>query len=148
MSERERWIVYPLLFLALGAALRDKLIDQTMSKKIVCQELIVYGEGRDRREPVKLVEIGAAPRASATQPQFGQIVVNGALRADAISADSYEYQGFRFAPNVPRVMPGADWLRALQQRTKAFEGRAKSDEAEANGSASNDEPPSSPGDAE
>jgi hypothetical protein len=26
MSTRERWIVYPLLFLALGAALRDKLI--------------------------------------------------------------------------------------------------------------------------
>ena len=25
MSERERWIVYPLLFFALGAALRDKL---------------------------------------------------------------------------------------------------------------------------
>ena len=25
MTERERWIVYPLLFLALGAALRDKL---------------------------------------------------------------------------------------------------------------------------
>ncbi len=26
MSTRERWIVYPLLFLALGVALRDKLI--------------------------------------------------------------------------------------------------------------------------
>jgi hypothetical protein len=26
MSSRERWIVYPLLFLALGTALRDKLI--------------------------------------------------------------------------------------------------------------------------
>jgi hypothetical protein len=29
MTERERWIVYPLLFLALGAALRDKLVDRT-----------------------------------------------------------------------------------------------------------------------
>ena len=26
MSQRERWILYPLLFLALGTALRDKLV--------------------------------------------------------------------------------------------------------------------------
>lgn len=39
MSERERWIVYPLLFLALGAALRDKLIKQTTSDKVICEEL-------------------------------------------------------------------------------------------------------------
>lgn len=42
MSERERWIVYPLLFLALGAALRDKLINSTESQRIKCQGLMVY----------------------------------------------------------------------------------------------------------
>lgn len=41
MSERERWIVYPLLFLALGAALRDKIIKTTESQRIKCQGLIV-----------------------------------------------------------------------------------------------------------
>ena len=44
MTERERWIVYPLLFLALGAALRDKLFDSTTTKSIVCQELTVVDE--------------------------------------------------------------------------------------------------------
>src|SRR5215213_6910525 len=44
MTERERWIVYPLLFLALGAALRDKLVDRTMTKSIVCQELLIVDE--------------------------------------------------------------------------------------------------------
>ncbi len=39
MSERERWIIYPLLFLALGAALRDKLIKQTTADKVICEEL-------------------------------------------------------------------------------------------------------------
>lgn len=29
MSTRERWIVYPLLFLALGLALRDKVLPRT-----------------------------------------------------------------------------------------------------------------------
>ena len=28
MSERERWIVYPLLLFALGAAIRDKLMQR------------------------------------------------------------------------------------------------------------------------
>ena len=40
MTERERWIVYPLLFLALGAALRDKLIKQTFSERIECEVLV------------------------------------------------------------------------------------------------------------
>jgi hypothetical protein len=44
MTERERWIVYPLLFLALGAALRDKLVDRTTNKSIVCQELLIVDE--------------------------------------------------------------------------------------------------------
>lgn len=44
MTERERWIVYPLLFLALGAALRDKLVDRTTTRSIVCQELSIVDE--------------------------------------------------------------------------------------------------------
>jgi hypothetical protein len=44
MTERERWVVYPLLFLALGAALRDKLIDRTIAKSIYCQELAIVDE--------------------------------------------------------------------------------------------------------
>lgn len=47
MNDRERWIVYPLLFLALGAALRDKLAKQTRAKQIVCEQLyLVDAEGR------------------------------------------------------------------------------------------------------
>ena len=47
MSDRERWIVYPLLFLALGASLRDKLAKQTRAKQIVCEQLyVVDSEGR------------------------------------------------------------------------------------------------------
>lgn len=30
MTTRERWIVYPLLFLTLGIALRDKIVPQRM----------------------------------------------------------------------------------------------------------------------
>lgn len=51
MTERERWIVYPLLFLALGAALRDKLAKLTRAENIVCQRVVlVDSEGRPQAE--------------------------------------------------------------------------------------------------
>jgi hypothetical protein len=56
MSDRERWVVYPLLFLALGASLRDKLFDRTSSRVIVCQDLQVNG----------LSEINGALRVNGT----------------------------------------------------------------------------------
>ncbi|REK12014.1 MAG: hypothetical protein DWQ37_13425 [Planctomycetota bacterium] len=44
MTDRERWTVYPLLFLTMGIAIKDKLgpvrIDDLQSEKIVCQELV------------------------------------------------------------------------------------------------------------
>lgn len=47
MTDRERWIVYPLLFLALGSALRDKLAKQTQAKQIICEQLLlVDNDGR------------------------------------------------------------------------------------------------------
>jgi hypothetical protein len=39
MSTRERWTIYPLLFLALGAALRDKLTATVDSRFITCEDL-------------------------------------------------------------------------------------------------------------
>lgn len=41
MSDRERWIVYPLLFLALGSALRDKLFKVTSTKQLRCEQLVL-----------------------------------------------------------------------------------------------------------
>lgn len=54
MTERERWIVYPLLFLALGAAMRDKIFNLTRSQKVVCEGLAVYQNG-DPQHPVAIL---------------------------------------------------------------------------------------------
>jgi len=55
MTTRERWIVYPLLFLTLGIALRDKIVppvhlrcselvcDRVVSKQTECRTLVVRG---------------------------------------------------------------------------------------------------------
>jgi hypothetical protein len=75
MTERERWIVYPLLFLALGAALRDKLVDRTTTKSIVCQELSIVDEGSTGPQSQRtLARIGRAkPRLGGKSVGYFQI---------------------------------------------------------------------------
>jgi hypothetical protein len=53
MSERERWIVYPLLLLTLGLALRDKfgIAKEVKAHRIVCEELVVMN-GDDKPQIV------------------------------------------------------------------------------------------------
>jgi hypothetical protein len=64
MSERERWIVYPLLMFALGAAIRDKLMQRVESKEIRCESLQIV----DQQDPNNtLVELGIK-RAVPTDP--------------------------------------------------------------------------------
>ncbi|MCC6493928.1 MAG: hypothetical protein IT424_13020 [Pirellulales bacterium] len=59
MSERERWIVYPLLFFALGAALRDKFTHEVRTDKlragqVVCEELLIIDAEKPDRIVAKL----------------------------------------------------------------------------------------------
>lgn len=79
MTERERWVVYPLLFLALGAALRDKLVDRTTTKSLICQELLVVDEQPLGREPVLLARLGRAERSNAQEPVSGNLILNGQI---------------------------------------------------------------------
>jgi hypothetical protein len=49
MTERERWIVYPLLFFALGTAVKDKILEQATYRNVVCNALVVTDrEGRQQ----------------------------------------------------------------------------------------------------
>jgi hypothetical protein len=42
MNDRERWTVYPLLFLTLGIAVKDKIVRLTDADTVNCQRLIVH----------------------------------------------------------------------------------------------------------
>jgi hypothetical protein len=90
MNERERWIVYPLLFFALGASLRDKFLQHVSSKEIECQRLVVKQiecEGAilvlDPKNPTRpLVELGGAQPLAGTDvrgsDRFGVLVLRDA----------------------------------------------------------------------
>jgi hypothetical protein len=134
MSDRERWIVYPLLFLAIGASLRDKLFDRTTSKSIVCQELIVVDDNHNGRQPVRvLARIGGTDRSADHPEREGQMFVDGQLLVDqarvgTIVADNYLYRGIPFTPTLHAIFPGvspADLLQALQKSAEALQGGAK-----------------------
>lgn len=123
MTERERWVVYPLLFLALGAALRDKLVDRTTTKSIVCQELTVVEEEPIGNQPVRVLAKIGRTEATSSAPARGYLVVNGEVAVDGmvkvngvVNAKQYAYQGMLFTPAMQSLpgVPLTDLLRALQ----------------------------------
>ncbi len=77
MTERERWVVYPLLFLALGAALRDKLVDRTITKSIVCQELAVVDEEPLGRQPPRVLAKIGRTESKTGGPAAAYLAING-----------------------------------------------------------------------
>ena len=111
MTERERWVVYPLLFLALGAALRDKLVDRTTTKSIVCQELtIVEDEPDGYQTPRVLAKIGRT-KTSASAPAIGYLVINGEVDVEGmvkvngvVNAKQYAYQDLLLAPVIQQLL--------------------------------------------
>lgn len=94
MSERERWIVYPLLFLALGVGLRDELFDRTWSKNVVCQQLIAMEESPTNPLERRLIAaIGPKGRASLDDTaDTGQLSVDTVLAREVV-AEKYTIRG-------------------------------------------------------
>lgn len=128
MSERERWIVYPLLFLALGAALRDKLFNITTSKSIVCQELTVIDEEPVGLRPARvLAKIGRTDGVPASSPPVGYLFVDGQVEVNgAVVARQYGMRGLPYAPGILGILPPEVW-RAFQQSAQALQDAKPSD---------------------
>jgi hypothetical protein len=78
MTDRERWTVYPLLFLALGLSLKDKLTQSVSTKTLVCNELVVYEPNSQKQ--VRL----AGGQVAAT----GEVAASGDLKAPALVCNS------------------------------------------------------------
>jgi hypothetical protein len=66
MSERERWIVYPLIFFALGAAVRDKILQRVEAKEIICESLKIV-DLQNQTIPLAVLGFHRAPTNDPTQ---------------------------------------------------------------------------------
>ena len=106
MTERERWIVYPLLFLALGAALRDKLVERTTTKSIVCEQLLIVDEEssgpQSQRTLAKIGKVKPAPGGKST----ASLQINGDV--EIIDNDLDENSQARILVQLGRTDPRSD----------------------------------------
>jgi hypothetical protein len=108
MSERERWIVYPLLMFALGAAIRDKLMDRVEAKEIRCESLEIV----DQQDPGRILARLGIRRTSNTDPTqlavpVGELVLvdeEGRLVCD-IATDIFVQSGRVIAPQLRIIDP-------------------------------------------
>jgi hypothetical protein len=99
MTERERWTVYPLLFLALGVALKDKMVrsvntDEVHAKKVVCSELVVTSPGSNKQVRLASGEVFATGDMKAPALICNAMVIAGANGKEAVTASSNEFGGF------------------------------------------------------
>ncbi|MCC7476565.1 MAG: hypothetical protein IT425_14335 [Pirellulales bacterium] len=136
MTERERWVVYPLLFLALGAALRDKLVDRTITKSVVCQELSIVDEEPSGREAVRILAKIGHTEGTAEIPAQGYLVVNGeavvngqAFINGVLNAKQFGIPTGAWAPmlQLPSGVSLPDFLRAMQAQQKALQSNKRPD---------------------
>src|SRR4051812_8581888 len=82
MSDRERWIVYPLLFLSLGASLRSKVapVDQIEAHNIRCDTLL---EARSIRcESIVANQLGT--ESAPINAAWVKNIVSGVIRCNAL----------------------------------------------------------------
>ena len=69
MTDRERWTVYPLLFLTLGIAVKDKIVGRSTADTVLCSTLVVH----DRKGKEQVV--------ISSTPDGGQVVTLGGKNA-------------------------------------------------------------------
>ena len=101
MSERERWIVYPLLFLALGVGLRDELFNRTWSKNVVCQELVAIEEDpinpQELPKPIALIGV--------KRGTIDEVTKDGLLRVDTVWARNVVADNFTSRDRRMNIIP-------------------------------------------
>ena len=79
MTQRERWIVYPLLFLALGASLRDKFggPESIDASRIRCDELrttqVVIADPHDKQPRIVLKTVQGGVKNGDSSHSSGQL---------------------------------------------------------------------------
>jgi hypothetical protein len=106
MSSRERWVVYPLVFLTLGIALKDKITRDVSVKRLQCESLLVTDRQGERQVYISANQSGNTLHARSTNrgPDviLGQVEVsNGRQLAGMMFADE---QG-RFLTRPGVVVP-------------------------------------------
>jgi len=117
MNERERWIIYPLLFFALGAALRDKFTQQVTTDrlhagKIYCEELEVIDSEKPDRIVAKLSS-NPPQRGKPNADRYGVFLLIDSEGKELCGVTNNQLQVSRIACNAVTVLDPKDPNRVL-----------------------------------
>ncbi len=123
MNERERWIIYPLLFFALGAALRDKFTQQVTTDrlhagKIYCEELEVIDSEKPDRIVAKLSS-NPPQRGNQNADRYGVFLLIDSEGKELCGVTNNQLQVSRIACNAVTITDPQNANRALALLTSA-----------------------------
>jgi hypothetical protein len=123
MNERERWIIYPLLFFALGAALRDKFTQQVTTDrlhagKILCEELQVIDSEKPDRIVAKLSS-NPPQRDNPNADRYGVFLLIDSEGKELCGVTNNQLQVSRIACNAVTIIDPQNANRALALLTSA-----------------------------
>jgi hypothetical protein len=78
MTDRERWTIYPLIFLTLGIALKDKLVEvvDLQCRNLICNALVVTDQKGSQRAVVSSDAEGGYVRTRGTKNGLTVILGN------------------------------------------------------------------------
>jgi hypothetical protein len=74
MTDRERWTVYPLLFLTLGIAVKDKLISLSNVDTVLCRTLVVHDRAGKEQVVITSNPGGGLVRTQGTKTGINVLV--------------------------------------------------------------------------
>lgn len=123
MNERERWIIYPLLFFALGAALRDKFTqqvttDRLFAGKIQCEELEVVDSEKPDRIVAKLSS-NPPQRGNPNAARYGVFLLLDSEDKELCGVTNNQLQVSRIACNAVTIIDPQNANRGLAVLTSA-----------------------------
>lgn len=123
MNERERWIIYPLLFFALGAALRDKFTQQVTTDrlhagKIFCEELQVIDSEKPDRVVAQLTS-NPPQRGNPNAERYGVFVLRDSEDKELCGVTNNQLQVSRIACDAVTILDPKNANRGLAVLTSA-----------------------------
>jgi hypothetical protein len=133
MTDRERWTIYPLLFLTLGIAVKDRIVDT-----VQCGTLVVRDRQGHQQVIIEATPAGGIIRADAGKSQIGLLLGHTDRLAGLMFVDE---QGKLHSPSLVIQTPNSG-----EQKRSARAGRLDMERADESGpAADNAESPAADG---
>jgi hypothetical protein len=88
MSNRERWTVYPLLFLTLGIVLKDKLTKILNADVVYCKTLVVTDRDQQERVVVSSNPAGGIVKADSSDHRINVLLGHVGMQHGVMYSDA------------------------------------------------------------